>query len=41
MSRIALVTVGDELLNGAVVDTSTAWLGDQLALEGHTLVLSI
>lgn len=41
MSRIALVTVGDELLNGAVVDTSTAWLGDQLALEGHDLVLSI
>jgi len=41
MSRIALVTVGDELLNGAVVDTSTAWLGDQLALEGHALVLSI
>ncbi|MCX6453044.1 MAG: CinA family nicotinamide mononucleotide deamidase-related protein [Actinobacteria bacterium] len=41
MNRIALVTVGDELLNGAVVDTSTAWLGDQLALEGHALVISI
>ncbi|MSZ86710.1 MAG: damage-inducible protein CinA, partial [Actinobacteria bacterium] len=41
MNRIALVTVGDELLNGAVVDTSTAWLGDQLALEGYALVISI
>jgi nicotinamide-nucleotide amidase len=41
MNRIALVTVGDELLNGAVVDTSTAWLGDQLALEGHSLAISI
>jgi len=41
MNRLALVTVGDELLNGAVVDTSTAWLGDQLALEGYALVISI
>ncbi len=39
MNRLALVTVGDELLNGAVVDTSTAWLGDQLALEGYALVI--
>ena len=41
MNRIALVTVGDELLNGAVVDTSTSWLGAQLSLDGHVLALSI
>jgi nicotinamide-nucleotide amidase len=41
MTRIALVTVGDELLNGAVVDTSTSWLGDQLGEEGFPLALSL
>jgi molybdenum cofactor synthesis domain-containing protein len=32
--RVALVTVGDELLAGDTVDTNAAWLGRQLADRG-------
>ncbi|WP_255196791.1 competence/damage-inducible protein A [Halorarius litoreus] len=32
--RVALVTVGDELLSGDTVNTNAAWLGDQLAARG-------
>ena len=32
--RVAIITVGDELLSGDVVNTNAAWLGDQLAARG-------
>ena len=35
--RIALVTVGDELLVGATVNTNAAWLADQLTDRGCTV----
>ena len=41
MNRVAVVTVGDELLNGSVVDTSTSWIGNSLREHGFELVYSI
>jgi molybdenum cofactor synthesis domain-containing protein len=35
--RIAVVTVGDELLAGETVNTNAAWLGRQLAERGVTI----
>ncbi|WP_276271998.1 competence/damage-inducible protein A [Haloarcula litorea] len=35
--RVAVVTVGDELLAGETVNTNAAWLGDQLAERGVTV----
>ena len=43
MPRAALVTVGDELLLGQVVDTNSAWLGAALSAGGITVgeILSV
>ena len=35
--RVALVTVGDELLSGDTVNTNGAWLGEQLTGRGATV----
>ncbi|MFB6163836.1 MAG: competence/damage-inducible protein A [Haloarculaceae archaeon] len=35
--RVALVTVGDELLAGDTVNTNAAWLGDRLTERGATV----
>ncbi|EMA01898.1 competence/damage-inducible protein cinA [Haloarcula vallismortis] len=35
--RVAVVTVGDELLSGETVNTNAAWLGQQLAGRGVTV----
>ncbi|WP_246983385.1 competence/damage-inducible protein A [Halorientalis marina] len=35
--RVALVTVGDELLSGDTVNTNAAWLGERLADRGVTI----
>ena len=35
--RVALVTVGDELLSGDTVNTNAAWLGERLADRGVTV----
>jgi molybdenum cofactor synthesis domain-containing protein len=35
--RVALVTVGDELLAGDTVNTNAAWLGEQLTARGVTV----
>ncbi|AEM57072.1 competence damage-inducible protein A [Haloarcula hispanica N601] len=35
--RVAVVTVGDELLSGETVNTNAAWLGQQLAQRGVTV----
>ncbi|RLM95419.1 molybdopterin-binding protein [Haloarcula sp. Atlit-7R] len=35
--RVAVVTVGDELLSGETVNTNAAWLGHQLAERGVTV----
>ncbi|GGM25601.1 competence/damage-inducible protein A [Haloarcula argentinensis] len=35
--RVAVVTVGDELLSGETVNTNAAWLGQQLAERGVTV----
>lgn len=35
--RVALVTVGDELLAGDTVNTNAAWLGEQLTARGATV----
>ncbi|MFC7077978.1 competence/damage-inducible protein A [Haloarcula halophila] len=35
--RVAVVTVGDELLAGDTVNTNAAWLGQQLAQRGVTV----
>lgn len=32
--RVAIITVGDELLSGDVVNTNAAWLGEQLSAKG-------
>ncbi len=32
--KIEIVTIGDELLIGQVVDTNSAWIGEQLNMEG-------
>lgn len=43
MPSVALVTVGDELLLGQVVDTNSAWLGAELSARGITVgeILSV
>lgn len=38
--RVILLTVGDELLIGQVVNTNAAWLGEQLSLSGAEVVSS-
>ncbi|MFB6172190.1 MAG: competence/damage-inducible protein A [Haloarculaceae archaeon] len=35
--RVALVTVGDELLSGDTVNTNAAWLGERLTERGATV----
>ncbi|MWG35846.1 competence/damage-inducible protein A [Halomarina oriensis] len=35
--RVAVVTVGDELLAGETVDTNASWLGEQLTARGVTV----
>lgn len=35
MSRVATLSIGDELVLGQVVDTNAAWLGDRIASCGH------
>jgi molybdenum cofactor synthesis domain-containing protein len=35
--RVAVVTVGDELLSGETINTNAAWLGRQLAERGVTV----
>jgi len=35
--RVAVVTVGDELLVGETVNTNAAWLGEQLSARGVTV----
>ncbi|MFC7045441.1 competence/damage-inducible protein A [Halobacteriaceae archaeon GCM10025711] len=35
--RVAVVTVGDELLTGDIVNTNAAWLGQQLTDRGATV----
>ena len=35
--RVALVTVGDELLAGETVNTNAAWLGEQLTARGASV----
>ena len=32
--RVEVLAVGTELLLGQIVDTNSAWLGEQLALAG-------
>lgn len=32
--QVEIITIGDELLSGNVIDTNTAWLSDQLWLKG-------
>jgi len=39
--RVALVTVGDELLAGETVNTNAAWLGQQLTDQGATVERSV
>ncbi len=36
--NVYLLLIGDELLLGQVVDTNSAWLGQQLALHGYRVV---
>lgn len=35
--RVAIITVGDELLSGDVVNTNAAWLGEKLTARGATV----
>ena len=39
--KISLLTVGDEILIGQVVDTNSAWMGQQLNLAGARVVTVI
>lgn len=39
--RVAVVTVGDELLTGDTVNTNAAWLGRQLTSRGVTVARSL
>lgn len=32
--KAAIITIGDEILIGQITDTNSAWLGDQLTLQG-------
>lgn len=36
-TQVEIVTIGDELLIGQVVDTNSAWMGQQLNLAGFTV----
>ncbi|NND33012.1 MAG: competence/damage-inducible protein A [Saprospiraceae bacterium] len=36
--RAAIVTVGDEILLGQIVDTNSAWIADRLSMEGILIV---
>lgn len=33
----SIITIGDEILIGQIIDTNSAWLGSQLALEGISM----
>lgn len=35
--KIEVITIGDEILSGAITDTNFAWLGDQLWSRGYDL----
>ena len=35
--KAEIITIGDELLIGQVIDTNSAWLGQQLSLLGISL----
>lgn len=35
--KLEVITIGDEILSGNIVDTNFAWLGDQLWTMGHEL----
>jgi len=35
--EVGLITIGDEILSGATVNTNAAWLGEQLRAEGATV----
>lgn len=35
--KIEVITIGDELLSGTIVDTNFAWIGDQLWSRGYDL----
>ncbi len=39
--KAALLTIGDELLNGQTIDTNSAWLGQQLNKIGVQVVLKL
>lgn len=39
--RAVLLTIGDELLIGQVVDTNAAWLGEQLSLLGIDVIRTV
>ena len=39
--KAALLTVGDELLIGQVINTNAAWIGEQCALKGIELIRSV
>src|SRR5213593_1919198 len=34
MINVEIITIGDELLIGQVIDTNSAWIGQQLSLNG-------
>jgi len=36
--RVSLISIGDELLNGATVDTNAAWLAERLSARGCAVV---
>jgi len=36
-AQAIIITIGDELLIGQVVDTNSAWMGQQLSLLGITV----
>ena len=35
--KIEIITIGDEVLSGAIVDTNFAWVGDRLWTSGMKL----
>jgi molybdenum cofactor synthesis domain-containing protein len=39
--RVAVITVGDELLSGDTVDTNAAWLGGELTRRGVTVARGV
>ncbi len=38
MVRVEIVTTGDEVMQGVIVDTNTSWLSDRCAALGHEVV---